>query len=224
MQAVPGHRAAHGFTLIEVMVTVFVVAVGLLGVAGLQAYAKKSNFDAVQRTQAAALAQDLIERMRANPGQGADYLTDAGDGISLDAPPPVPTTACTASSSGGSPACTPVQVVAFDRYEWSRALFGDVELSEGEASGGLSEPTACVTNSSAPCGVYTIAIAWRGITPLPPADPDDSAAPANNPCGADNAAYDDASTPGDDARLRRIIVVRTVIDDHSGQCVAAASR
>lgn len=217
----PRPRVPQGFTLIEVMVTVFVVAVGLLGVAGLQAYAKKSNFDAVQRTQAAALAQDLIERMRANPAQGAAYLST---GISLDAAPAAPGTACTTSGSSGTPACTPAQVVAFDRYEWSRALFGDVETIDGEASGGLSEPTACVSNASAPCGVYTIAIAWRGITPLPPADPHDTADPANNPCGSANPAYDDVSTPGTDARLRRIIVVRTVIDDHSGQCLAAATR
>ena len=218
------HRAATGFTLIEVMITVFVVAVGLLGVAGLQAYAKKSNFDAVQRTQAAALAQDLIERIRANPSQGAAYRTDASAGISLSAAPTAPATACTASVSGTSPACTPGQVVAFDRYEWSRALFGQVEVSAGEASGGLSEPTACITNSNAPCGVYTIAIAWRGITPLPPADANDSADPANNPCGSGNAAYDDINTAGADTRLRRIIVVRTVIDDRTGSCIAPATR
>ena len=217
------NRHAAGFTLIEVMITVFIVAVGLLSVAGLQALSKKSNFDAIQRTQAAALAQDLIERMRANPGRGVDYLTDASDGISAAALPAAPALACTASGSNGTPRCTPAQVVAFDRYEWSRALFGDVELIGDNAAGGLSEPTACVTNAAAPCGVYTLAIAWRGITPLPPGDPDDPADPASNPCGADNAAYDDPSTPGRDARLRRLIVVRTVIDDHSGQCPAAAT-
>lgn len=216
-------RMAAGFTLIEVMITVFIVAVGLLSVAGLQALSKKSNFDAIQRTQAAALAQDLIERMRANPGRGADYLTDDVDGISSAALPPAPSIACTTSGSSGTPRCTPTQVVAFDRYEWSRALFGDVELIDDTAAGGLSEPTACVTNDAAPCGVYTVAIAWRGITPLPPGDPDDVNDPASNPCGSDNAAYDDPSTSGSDARLRRVIVVRTVIDDHSGQCLAAVT-
>ena len=150
-----------GFTLIEVMITVFIAAVGLLSVAGLQALSKKSNFDAIQRTQAAALGQDLIERMRANPGRGADYLTDASNGISSASLPATPATACTVGSSGGTPRCTPAQVVAFDLYEWSRALFGDVERVGDSAAGGLSEPTACITNASAPCGVYTVAIAWR---------------------------------------------------------------
>ncbi len=212
-----------GFTLIEVMITVFIAAVGLLSVAGLQALSKKSNFDAIQRTQAAALGQDLIERMRANPGRGADYLTDASNGISSARLPATPATACTVGSSGGTPRCTPAQVVAFDLYEWSRALFGDVERVGDSAAGGLSEPTACITNASAPCGVYTVAIAWRGITPLPPADPDDTADPANNPCGSGNSAYDDPSTAGSDRRLRRVIVLRTVIDDHSGQCPATVS-
>ncbi|WP_293373094.1 type IV pilus modification protein PilV [Nevskia sp.] len=214
-------QRAAGFTLIEVMITVFVVAVGLLSVAGLQALSKKSNFDAIQRTQAAVLAQDLIERMRANPGRGADYLTDATEGISSATLPAQPDIACTTSGSTGSPRCTPAQVVDFDRYEWSRALFGDVELIDDTAAGGLSEPTACVTNAAAPCGTYTVAIAWRGITPLPPGDPDDASDPASNPCGQDNAAYDDPSTSGEDARLRRLIVLRTVIDDHSGQCLGS---
>jgi len=215
------HRPS-GFTLIEVMITVFVVAVGLLSVAGLQAFAKKSNFDAIQRTQAAALAQDLIERIRANAAQGAGYVTDASAGWSSSNAPGAPTQSCSTSSTASSPACTPAQVVAFDKYQWTRALFGAAESLNGESAGGLSEPTACITNATAPCGAYTIAIAWRGITPLPPADSSDTANPANNRCGSGNAAYDDIANPGTDTRLRRVIVVRTVIDDHSGRCAGVA--
>ena len=46
---------ARGFTLIEVLVTVFVMGVGLLALAGLQIIAKKASFDAAQRTLAAML-------------------------------------------------------------------------------------------------------------------------------------------------------------------------
>jgi len=56
-----------GFSLIEVLVAVLVLAIGLLGLAGLQASGLRYSGDAVLRTQAVTLAQDIIERMRANP-------------------------------------------------------------------------------------------------------------------------------------------------------------
>lgn len=55
-----------GFTLIEVLVTVIVLSIGLLGLAGLQATALKFNSTAYQRSQATILAYDIAEQMRAN--------------------------------------------------------------------------------------------------------------------------------------------------------------
>lgn len=59
-------RKQGGFTLIEVLVTVVVLAIGLLGLAGLQATALSFNSTAYQRSQATNLAYDIIDRMRAN--------------------------------------------------------------------------------------------------------------------------------------------------------------
>lgn len=56
----------RGFTLLEVMVAVVVLAIGLLGLAGLQATATRFNDSAYQRSQATALAYDIADRMRAN--------------------------------------------------------------------------------------------------------------------------------------------------------------
>lgn len=53
-----------GFTLIEVSVAMFVLAVGILGVGKMQAEISKNNSIAKQRTEAAVLAQDKIERLR----------------------------------------------------------------------------------------------------------------------------------------------------------------
>lgn len=66
----------RGFTLIEILVTVVVLSVGLLGLAGLQAAALKFNSTAYQRSQATVLIYDMIERIRANPDQKSrdDYL------------------------------------------------------------------------------------------------------------------------------------------------------
>lgn len=62
----PHHARQQGFTLIEVMVAVVVLAVGLLGLAGLQATSLRFNDSAYQRSQATALAYDMADRMRAN--------------------------------------------------------------------------------------------------------------------------------------------------------------
>lgn len=56
----------QGFTLIEVLVAVVVLAIGLLGLAGLQATAVRSNNSAYMRSQATVLAYDIADRMRVN--------------------------------------------------------------------------------------------------------------------------------------------------------------
>jgi type IV pilus assembly protein PilV len=57
---------AGGMTLIEVLVTLVIISVGLLGVAALQLTTLRNNYDAYVRSQAAMLAADLLDRMRAN--------------------------------------------------------------------------------------------------------------------------------------------------------------
>ena len=59
-------RFAAGFTMIEVLVALVVLSIGLLGVAGLQIVGLKGNLSAAFRTQASYLADDIIDRMRAN--------------------------------------------------------------------------------------------------------------------------------------------------------------
>lgn len=56
----------RGFTLLEVLVAVLVLTIGLLGLAGLQATAVRSNTSAYLRSQASILAYDIADRMRAN--------------------------------------------------------------------------------------------------------------------------------------------------------------
>lgn len=62
----PRPQKLRGFTLIEVMVALVVLAVGLLGMASLMARSQKSNESAYLRSQATLLAYDFVERMKAN--------------------------------------------------------------------------------------------------------------------------------------------------------------
>ena len=59
-------RVSAGFTLLEVLIAIVVVAFGLLGLAGLQAFALKNNQSASLRVAAVGLTTDIIDRMKAN--------------------------------------------------------------------------------------------------------------------------------------------------------------
>lgn len=150
----------QGFSLIEILVALFVFAIGILSVAGLQIVSKRTNFEAVQRTTATYLAYDIIERMRANPDQLADYV-DTTLGATRGTPP----TDCSAAS------CTPADLAAYDVWEWQQTISGVAEQNVigGVATntGGLVNPTGCIEGIAAGGqGVYTITIAWEGTSEL----------------------------------------------------------
>lgn len=71
----------RGFTLLEVMIAVFVLAIGLLGMAHLQITSLKHNQSAEFRTQSAMMAADMLDRMRANreAAQNGNYAIAIGD-------------------------------------------------------------------------------------------------------------------------------------------------
>jgi type IV pilus assembly protein PilV len=77
-------KNSQGFSLLEIMVSVFILAVGLLGLANLQMVSLKNNHSAQYRTTATVLAYDIIDRMRLN--RNDDYTlamsaTPSGSGL-----------------------------------------------------------------------------------------------------------------------------------------------
>lgn len=109
-----------GFTLAEVLVALVVVAVGMVGAAGLQAHAARLGRDAAYLSAGTQWAASLAERMRANPvamalpDDGNPYLQldyDAASG------PPAPVAPCY-----GDADCTPAQLAALDLSEAAQAL------------------------------------------------------------------------------------------------------
>ena len=60
-------RKALGFTLLEVLVALLVLAFGFLAVAGIQLRALKTNFSSAQKSQATMLSYLILDAMRANP-------------------------------------------------------------------------------------------------------------------------------------------------------------
>jgi type IV pilus assembly protein PilV len=71
-------RFQRGVTLLEVLITIVVLSIGLLGYAGLQTMSLKNNTSAFQRSQATLLTYDIVDRMRANKPNLASYSVAMG--------------------------------------------------------------------------------------------------------------------------------------------------
>lgn len=69
-------KNASGFSLVEVLVSIVILAVALLGTAGLMGTSLRSTNNSYYRSQATFLADDILDRMRANR---ADALLQSYD-------------------------------------------------------------------------------------------------------------------------------------------------
>jgi type IV pilus assembly protein PilV len=148
----------RGTSLIEVLVTLVILAVGLLGVAGLQAKISVAEMEAYQRSQAVLALTDMTERIGANRTQAAGYVT-AGPIGTGDAQPADCTTI----------ALSPAR----DLCEWSNSLKGAGEQKLAANVGGMVGAVGCITQKQAAntalgvCkpGVYQVSVAWQGLNP-----------------------------------------------------------
>lgn len=108
-------RKQQGFTLIEVLIAVVILAVGLLGTASLTLSSLQSSQGASLRSQASSLAGDLGERLRANRdfaiSNDTDYLL-AEDADATSKP------SCVDSNSG----CSAADQAQRDLFEWRASL------------------------------------------------------------------------------------------------------
>ncbi len=108
----PGKPAA-GLSLVELLVAILVMGIGVLGVCGLQLLSLQNSRAALHSAEAAQLANDMMERIRANSGDGP-WLT-LYDGVALGDPPPMPAD-CAALN------CTRAQMAEFDKAVWKCSL------------------------------------------------------------------------------------------------------
>ena len=137
-----------GFTLLEVLISVLIFSMGLLGLASLQVTGQRSNQSAYFRSQAMLQAYDMSDRMRANP-----------DGISSNAynsipssTPPTQEPSCISSSGG----CTPAQLATYDEWQWNSmnsnllpSGTGTITLNDSDSDGNYDEGET-----------FTISVIW----------------------------------------------------------------
>jgi len=137
--------AQNGFTLVEVLIAILVLAIGLLGLAMLQVEALKHSTDAYYRTQATMLAYEIVDRMRANSDAALN-----GDYISTTAPITPETCGDTASGCGSATA-----LARYDLSVWYQ------NLSQALPAVSAAPSTIALVGTQA-----TVTINWgeRGIT------------------------------------------------------------
>lgn len=127
-----------GMTFIEVLVALVIMVTGILGAVAMQATAKKSSFDAMQRSLASSLAQDIIERIRGNNSSTLSlYAANSpyGSGKITSAP------TCNSTAL----LCTPAEMVTHDLFGWEQALMGANAINDTKKVGGLVGGLGCLT-------------------------------------------------------------------------------
>jgi type IV pilus assembly protein PilV len=118
----------HGFTLIEVLVTLVIMAVGLLGLAGMQVTSLKNNESAYQRSQAAQMAYDMLDRMRVNSAGVAN-----GDYNDIDVTAPTTYTNCLKTDTTST--CNSTGMADYDDGDWHTQLADLLPLGTGSVAG-----------------------------------------------------------------------------------------
>ncbi len=110
-------RQQSGFSLIEVLVSTLILTVGILGVAAMQMLSFQTNQSAYMRSQAIFLAQDILDRMRANPDgyRGTTVYNSVDTNVSSTIPG---APGCVTSPAG----CSPTQMAQQDLREWSQSF------------------------------------------------------------------------------------------------------
>lgn len=124
-------RSQSGAGLIEVLVAVLVLAIGLLGFSSIQTQAMRMNYESMQRARAAALADDLFDRMRANVQQAIttdNYLRDFDEDL-----PTIASDYCRINT------CTPTEMASWDLRTWMETLRGVAPDADAEVSKFLSD-------------------------------------------------------------------------------------
>lgn len=173
----PRRAAQSGSSLLEVLITVIVIALGLLGTAGLLARLHTSEMEGYQRAQAVILLEDMVHRIDANRNAASAYVT-------------------TASSPFGAGMICPSATSTLqqrDTSEWCAALQGAAEKTGTGSVGAMIGGRGCVEDLGN--NEYMVTVAWQGLGAV-------SAPPNSVACGKD--LYNDSTTCAGD-RCRRAV-------------------
>ena len=131
----------RGLTLIESLCAIVIMAVGMLGILGMQMRTLTDTTTSVRRAQAIRMIEDLGERMRTNPNALMNmdrYALDWAEGDSL------PLTA-RAAKTCDTQSCSNTELADYDIREWKRAV--ELTLPSGNAATFIPLPERAANNT-----------------------------------------------------------------------------
>jgi type IV pilus assembly protein PilV len=183
---------AAGFTMLEVLISIFIMTIGLLGLAGMQVRAQQAELESYQRAQALILLNDMVDRINANRSAAGCYaFTSAATGSPF-----------AGAGGGGAPVCgaygtTETRTRAnTDLSEWHNTLNGASEQVGTANVGAMEGARGCVSlDSTVTPNLYRVSVAWQG------------AIPTRNPTDIDAALTCGTGQYGGDEAIRRVISV-----------------
>jgi type IV pilus assembly protein PilV len=155
----------QGVGLLEVLITVLVLSIGLLGMAALQARGQQAEMESYQRAQALILLEDMANRMNANRefrdcyNLGEDFVGSNSGFVA---------TGCNGQSDD-------------DLTAWDGLLRGAAETLDGNDVGAMIGARGCIILLAD--RLFEITVAWQGLSP--------TVVPADNTC-AEGLYGDDA--------------------------------
>lgn len=172
MNMIKSRHIQTGFSLLEVLITMLIILIGLLGIASLQGKAQIAELESYQRAQALILISDIMDIMNANRNTTTcfAYTTNTATGtpfIGVDETGHLGTPTCTASSAADNDN-TIDAIEALDL-----ALQGSAEAIGGTKVGAMIGARACISYDAgtelsgvAGTGLYTIAVSWQALADL----------------------------------------------------------
>lgn len=152
-----------GSVLLEVAIAILISAFGLLGFAGMQIRGTSAEFEALQRSQALLLVEDMANRINANRAQAAAYLTSNLIG------------------GGEIASCSGLANAARDLCEWGNLIRGSTESrASGGRVGSMLGARGCISRPASSSDRYLVSVVWQGFVPT---------AGSANPCGQGDASF-----------------------------------
>ncbi len=179
----PRKAAQRGTSLIEILISVVILLLALLGAAGMMARSNQSEMESYQRVQALTMLQDMAARLNAYRQVATCYAvagatTTAGTG-GISAP--------TCSTGTAAQQAT----VTADLAAWNTALLGNAETTASGtvALGAMIGARGCIEAVDTVNQIYRVTVAWQGLV---------QTVPSSLPCGSGSGNY------GNDAYRRAI--------------------
>lgn len=162
-----------GFSLIEVLISIFVLALGVIGAAGMQLVAARTSHQSALQSVAVQLATEMADKMRSNAKQ-MNQADSANPFIfdhdkATDAAPSEPGKYCY-----GAAACSDGEMAAFDIYDWAMRLReslpnGKVKICRDASPWSTTDSAlqwdcaySAATANNAP---FVIKVGWQGKNP-----------------------------------------------------------